>query len=654
STCASGSDGDSPWAGNWTDAGDGSVGFCQGVSNADVEVMRDGAFGYGLRIKDNDRSARRSVNLNGATKAFLTFAYRRKSATLTSGEDVYVQVSSNGSTFSTIYTITGNGTTDANYVTIYNQDITSYASSTTAIRILTNTNVDDADTVYIDNISIRYLKYPQCYITAIASSSIPAFYSMTTVSQKTMTIVAGGSCTSAFDFGLAKNSITVSGTLHNDKNGLTDNIVNGATVGSPSGATVYAYLVDVSGNVAFKTTVNGSTGAYSFPLAEVNTDYTLILSTSDVALGSNPPAPGGFNPIWGSVGDAYGTNNLAGTGNETGTPDVSIAVKTGASNVTNVNFGIQRLPNSDSYLSSINHPSINQIITLNGVGMNPPVLSGSDPEDCTSGCVLTTKSVTIDQVPVNAELYYNSALVSNGQTITNFNPDLFQVKITPAAIGDSTVTFSYSYVDAAVMKDPTPATYTLIWLVVLPADGLTALANLNGNIATVKWSTLSEQNTSHFVVERSLDNKDFTPTGNTVDAAGYSVEKREYQLQDDISGLLQNKAVYYRVKLVDMDGKVKYSNVVVVKLSQKLQVAAWPNPFQSSVTISVTSDKATTFDIRMIDINGKLIRKMSQSVAKGTTQIALRDFDRLPTGIYLLEMIDERSGTSTVQRLMKN
>jgi hypothetical protein len=538
-------------------------------------------------------------------------------------------------------------------VTVYNQDITSFASSASAIRFLTNGNVDDNDTVYIDNVSIKYLKYPQCYITAVASSSVPSYYTMTTVTTKTMTIASGGSCTSNFDFGLAKTNITISGTLYNDKNGLVDGLVNGAAVGSPGGATVYAYLTDYQDKVAFKTTVNTSNGTYSFPLAEVNTDYTLILSTTNLVLGTDAPSPGGWSTAWISVGDAFGTNNLAGTGNETGTPNTSIAVKTGITGVTNVNFGVQRLPNSDSYLTSVNHPSVNQLITLNG-GMNPPVLSGSDPEDCVSGCVLTTKSVTIDQVPVNAELYYNGSLVINGQTISNFNPALFALRITAATMGDSTVTFSYSYVDAAAMKDPTPASYTLIWLVPLPADGLSAVAVLNGNVSTIKWSTLSEQNTSHFIVERSLDNKDFVATGNTVKAAGTSAEKREYQLQDDISGLMQNNTIFYRVKLVDIDAKSKYSNVTVVRLAQKLQVSAWPNPFQSAITISISSDKATPFDIKLVDISGKLIRMTSQNVAKGLSQIALRDFDKLPAGIYLLQLTDQRTSITTVQRLMKN
>ena len=215
-TCDNGSDGDSPWASNWDDDNDQSGGFCNNsktVDNTDVEITRDGAFGFALRLKDNNVSATRTVNLSGATKAFLTFSYRRKRSTLTDGRDVLVQAATSASsTFKTIYTIEGDGNVDANYVTIYNQDITTYAANSTAIRFLTNNNVGESDTVYIDNVSIRFLRYPQCYIAAVNTTSAPAGYTATTATAKTMTITAGGTCTSQFDFGFAKPNVTVSGT----------------------------------------------------------------------------------------------------------------------------------------------------------------------------------------------------------------------------------------------------------------------------------------------------------------------------------------------------------------------------------------------------------------------------------------------------------
>ncbi len=65
SSCASGSDGDTPWTPTWSDNGDAfSSGFCNtgaSVANTDVEIVNDGAFGYGIRLKDNDVSARRGL-----------------------------------------------------------------------------------------------------------------------------------------------------------------------------------------------------------------------------------------------------------------------------------------------------------------------------------------------------------------------------------------------------------------------------------------------------------------------------------------------------------------------------------------------------------------------------------------------------------------
>jgi len=653
STCASGTDGDSPWASNWVDAGDPSTGYCntsQSAANTDAEIVKDGAFSFGLRLKDNNVSATRSVNLSGATKAFLTFDYRRKTA-LSSGEDVLVQAY-NGTTYTTIFTIAGNGAVDANYVTVYNQELTPYVNANSAIRFLTNNNVDDNDTLYIDNVKIQFLKYNQCYITQLDPSTIPATYYNTTVAQRTSSFANGATCSTQFDFGIAKSSVSISGTLLNDNNGLVDATVNGPFIATPGGATVYAYLTDVTGRIAFKTTVNPVNGQYSFPLADVNTDYTVVLSVVDSALFTIAPATFGLSNIWIPTGDNYGTNNGAGTGIKSGTPVVRIDVRTNATNVTNVNFGIERLPDSYPHLTSINHPYINQVITLDG-GMNPPVLTGIDPEDYPGGGVLTSRRVRIDTIPDNAELYYNGVLLTNGYTIASFNPSLLSVKVTTATIGDSTISFRYSYIDAALMKDPTPALYTLIWFWLLPAEGLVAVANLNGDNAIIKWSTLSENNTNYFVVERSVNNVNYTATGFQVAAAKNSTVKKEYQLQDNISSLTQYPVVYYRVKLYDIDGKSKYSNIVSVRLSQKPGVIIWPNPFQSSINISITIEKATTIDVNLIDVSGRSIKRTTQSADKGITRITVTNLEQLPAGIYLVEITDKNAGT-TYQKLLKN
>ena len=220
-------------------------------------------------------------------------------------------------------------------------------------------------------------------------------------------------------------------------------------------------------------------------------------------------------------------------------------------------------------------------------------------------------------------------------------------------MGDITISFRYSFVDAALIKDPSPATYTLIWLIPLPAEGLNATASLNDNDALIKWSTLSEHNTSYFEVQRSTDNVNFEPTGQQVQAAGESETKKEYQMNDKLPAQLRSDVVYYRVKLVDQDGKVTYSNIVVVRISRKPGVTVWPNPFLSNVTISITTESETTIDVNMIDVSGKVLKTITQSVPRGISQISLKDLDQLPAGVYLMEIADKRAGT-TYQKLLKN
>lgn len=389
SSCGTGTDGTDPWLTNWADAGDPSVGFCvtpaQTYTNTNAEIILDGTTNnYALRLKKPSVSATRTLNLNGATAAFLSFSYRRATASLVAGEDVSVQVSSNGSTFNTVYTITGDGTKDAGYVSILNQDITAYASANTYVRFVTNANVDDNDTVYIDNIAITYLKYPYCYITKVAASSVPSDYYVTTADQNAMTAVNSGTCMFPFDFGIGKKTVIISGSFYNDVNGLTDSLVNGIKLGAPMGNTVFAYLVDSAGVIVKKSNVNSITGDYSLS-ADVNTKYVVCLSTIDSALYGKPPASAVMPTDWACVGDAFGTGNLAGSGIDRTASNCVVPVNTGLVNVTGVNFGIEKLPTPGSGANifinpggtvSISVPANTFMNQQTGSDLSPGIITG--------------------------------------------------------------------------------------------------------------------------------------------------------------------------------------------------------------------------------------------------------------------------------------
>ena len=430
SSCTSGSDGTVSWATNWTDAGDASsVGFCvlpaQPYNNTNAEMVKDGKTGnYAIRMKNPNVSITRSVNLASVTAAYLTFSYRRGAA-IAVGRDLLVQAS-NGGAFTTIFTISGDGTSDAAYNTVYYQNLLPYASATTAIRFLTNAGYGNTDTIYLDNIKIIYLKYPLCYITQVAASSIPANYSFSTASQNALTLVSGGTCASSFDYGLKKTNITVSGTLFNDANGLTDGIVNGTAFGNPGGSAIYAYLVDSTGVISYKTTVNSTTGAYSFSQADVLTTYSIVLSTADSALYTIAPSSAHLPNGWVGVGDSYGTNNTSGTGNETGMPNCAIVVKTGMLAVTGVNIGIEELPTAGNGANSALNPGGTTNVTF-------PASTFTNTQTGSDVSPGTITSLRIVSYPANT-----TTLTINGTIYTTANFPVGGITIPAASNGQPT------------------------------------------------------------------------------------------------------------------------------------------------------------------------------------------------------------------------
>lgn len=642
-TCANGSDGNAAWLSDWTDLGDPSTGFCntsQSQANTDAEIYKDGTFSNAIRLKHSNVSVTRSVDLSGASYAFLSFSYRRKSATLTAGENILVQVSTNGTTFGTIFTIAGDGTSDANYVNIYNQDITAYAAANTRIRFLTNSNVDDQDTVYIDNVKIQFIRYPICYITKLDPSTVPAYHHTTTAMQHTLTAVNAQSCFGPFYFGIAKNKISISGTLYNDANGLTDNLVNGTAIGKLSGATMYAYLVDSTNTVVRRTTVNATTGTYSFSNADMFTNYSLRISTISVNLGDPPPADAGVSLVtgnWVPTGDAYGNNNAAGSGNLGGIPNCIVPVTTTSVNVSAVGVGVQRLPDSDDRV--INYPRNDPNIQYDVTGG----LTGSDPED---GILGAGKTYKITQLPFGSVLYYNGIAVSLNQVINSFNPAL--LKIDPDDDRHQAI-FRYASMDAAGLFDPTPATVTVNWAQTLPVKLITFTGRLNGTRVDLNWVTANEINSKHFEVQRSSDARNYSTIA-TVAAKGNSSTVTSY-FQVDPSPM--NGINYYRLKMVDLDGSFEYSNVVIIRIENNMQLVTKiaPNPFTGKVDVYLTLTHNTMVDFRFIDMNGRIVFSKSVKGLKGFNWFTINDLERLPSAPYFLHIATDDA--TIVEKLIK-
>jgi hypothetical protein len=433
--------------------------------------------------------------------------------------------------------------------------------------------------------------------------------------------------------------INIAGRVWDDANGNVN--INGGENQTNAGNTLYVNLVDGSGNVVATTAVLPD-GTYRFDNINPGVNYSLQLTRNQGTVGN--PAPAVVLPAgWVNTGE-----NRNGT-IDGGTPGVIDNRNFGFTNTVNFDFGIEQLPNSDNHTTNIPQPVVGTTVTLNG-GANPPSLSGIDPEDCNAGCTLASKSVIIDAVPANSELYYNGILVTNGQQINNFDPNLLQIKITAATIGGNSTSFQYSYVDLAGKKDPTPATYTLTWFSPLPVVLSSFTGAPNKCDAVLQWKTSQEINSDKFVIEQSSNGLNFAAVSEV--KAANNANGKSYQASvSQPSGI-----AYYRLKLLDRDGKFSFSPVVTVRTScgSEDYLTVYPNPVSTNLTVSFHTTYKGTANLVLVNAVGQQLASHKIKITTAANTINL-DLNNYAPGMYMLYLADD-SGTKigVIQKVIKN
>ncbi len=434
-----------------------------------------------------------------------------------------------------------------------------------------------------------------------------------------------------------KKTITVAGTVWNDKNGSAagtfTGIQNSSEAGINASGMVYASLINTATAKVIATNTVNANGVYTFAGVPQNLNVNIVLSQTAGVFGSAAPV----------------TDVPAGWAN-TSPLLQSFTTNSTATNIAGKDFGMERLPDSDNQTYTLGKPLLNTFITLNGAGtiLTAAALKGNDAED---GVLGAGKKVVITQVPANSQLYYNNVLVVNNTIIASYNPDLLKIKFT--SLSATTSQFTFAFIDAAGKQDPTPATYTVNWMSVLPVQKIEAGALLNGTAVTVNWVTVNEINTSRFFVERSTGNDNFVTVAERV-AAGNNAGTLQYDLQDDIAQLTGTAVIYYRIKLVSMDGQITYSNTAAIKLTNINSVKTWPNPVTSMVNISLFSGVKTSLQVRIADAGGRVLRTAGYNIVKGNNQVVINNLTALSKGVYILQLTDMNGNVQLAQKIIKD
>jgi hypothetical protein len=219
------------------------------------------------------------------------------------------------------------------------------------------------------------------------------------------------------------------------------------------------------------------------------------------------------------------------------------------------------------------------------------------------------------------------------------------------------VTTLYSLVTGAQYAEYPVPSFSELWLhgsllnSPLPVElvSLAAVCEENGNDVKVRWTTASEQNSSHFTVERSVDGINWLILG-TVNAAGTSTSNLNYEMIDsDTRGY---SVIYYRLNQFDNNGVSKaYGPISAECLSEQLDFEVFPNPAGNEVTVLLHGEhQEGQTSIHITDINGKEVKTIFYSEQVG--KLISVDLRNLEQGVYIVRLVNGEENNQFV-RLVK-
>ncbi len=142
----------------------------------------------------------------------------------------------------------------------------------------------------------------------------------------------------------------------------------------------------------------------------------------------------------------------------------------------------------------------------------------------------------------------------------------------------------------------------------------------------LQWETANEDNVDYFAVERSGNGTIYSQLLNQT-AVGKGDNNYRAVDANPLSGLN-----YYRLKMVDNDGKFTYSNIIRLKNNANESFSLLPNPAKNNLIVSHPAGDQQSF-IRLVQADGKEI--FTQKISLGSIQSSL-DISKLTPGMYFV------------------
>ena len=270
--------------------------------------------------------------------------------------------------------------------------------------------------------------------------------------------------------------------------------------------------------------------------------------------------------------------------------------------------------------------NVNTIVVWDGVNYNVYLSNGSAPQtisfsgfnldiDAPNGTSLAIGTnpygLALDvPAPAGGIFTYVKPGTTTGVMWTTANPGDLILQLIPSGPNIvSQTAVANQYVEFAGVD----RTASLILPIIIKSFDV---VKYNEKAAKLNWVTSLEINSDYFDIERSENGKNWEKIGN-VNATENSNVDVAYEFFDNTLPLNRSKdqIFYYRLRLTDLDGAFKYSDVRGINFGRLPlgPITIYPNPTteQVNVDLSNVNMESGKVDIMVYDLKGQLVDRKS-------------------------------------------
>ncbi len=194
----------------------------------------------------------------------------------------------------------------------------------------------------------------------------------------------------------------------------------------------------------------------------------------------------------------------------------------------------------------------------------------------------------------------------------------------------ATVTGTGTVADPFVATTTAPVTSYSPFIVsnpgILPVTLISFNAINNKSSVKLNWVTTNEINAEKFEIERASDVNAFSKVGTVLANGLLTTNNYSFNDENPLKGLL-----YYRLKMIDVDGKFAYSNIAKVNFAATKEMLVSPNPITDKIHVEHAAATKNA-KIEIYATNGKKLASFIPTALSTQSNLDIQ----LVAGTYVL------------------